>query len=332
MTHVSYLAAQRVGHNVRFGGEPQRQRVAVPARGLGYYLLGADPLERYAPYVGTCRGEIEHRLVAVGALGLLQRLAAEAHVGEESEIELRIGRDVTSHRVVPDGERRHFGRIVSPLQKANLVDRRLVGAVVVRVVKGVYAIGHGTQVLRHEYSVLLRAGYLRGLVLEHHGVVLLGRGDRIGLEEVDERAAQRIGLLALLGVARHHQRIDLVARREDVTQAVERIALVVVRHRRAEFDGIGGIGQQRIVLDLYLHRLAAQRGHGLALHGGRGVELLLQILELHVLVELDEYLVALEMSGVVGGRDSHDHGGQRVLRSARGGSDRGAAGEEGPRE
>ena len=62
----------------------------------------------------------------LGAQFLTQSLTAETHIGKQTQVDLRIGRGVTAHRVVPDGKRGHLGGVIGILQKAHHVDRRLV--------------------------------------------------------------------------------------------------------------------------------------------------------------------------------------------------------------
>ena len=257
----------------------------------------------------------------LGACSLLQVLTREAHVGEHTQVELRISRGVAANRIVPDGKVGHLSRVIDAIEEADLVDRGLVGLVVVAVVVGIDAVTHRLQVLRDEDTVALRAGDLRGLILEHRRVVVAGRLDRVGLEEIDKRAAQRVGLLAILRVARHHERVDRGACREDVAQATQGVTLVIVGYGRAELDGVGGIFVERVGLKLYRYASASERDGRLLAHCGRGVDLLLLILELDILVESEVDAVASEVGCVKLGRNGHNSGGQRVARTTRRGAD-----------
>ena len=259
----------------------------------------------------------------LGARGLLQVLAREAHVGEHTQVELRIGRGVATNRIVPDGEVGHLSRVIDAIEEADLVDRGLVGLVVVAVVVGIDAVAHGLQVLRDEYTVALRAGDLRGFVLEHRRVVVAGCLDRVGLEEIDKRAAQRVGLLAILRIARHNERVDRRARREDVAQATQGVTLVIIGHGRAELDGVGGVLVERVGLNLHRYATASERDGRLLAHCRRGVDLLLLILQLDILVEGEIDPVATKVGRIKLGRNGHNNRRQRVARTARRGADRG---------
>ena len=95
------------------------------------------------------------------------------------------------------------------------------------------------------------------------------------------------------------------------------VTLVVVGNRCTELDGIGGIGLQRVGLKGDLNTTATHRNGGFLLHRGRGVALLLLLLQLNILVEghVDAFLA--EVGGVEHGCDGHNGGCQRVARAPR---------------
>ncbi len=172
------------------------------------------------------------------------------------------------------------------------------------------------------------------LVPEHGRVVFDGTGHRVGREEPDEGLAHRVGLVRVGRIARHVHRVDLIARREYVAHRVQRVGLVVVLYGRAEVEGVGRVFEQR-VLDRDDDAAAATRQRGLLLHRRRGVELLLLVLDLDVFVELDidfRRVQRAEPRGKVVGLHGHDHGRQRILRTAGGRHRRGALGKQAPHE
>ena len=234
-------------------------------------------------------------------------------------------------RVVPDSEFGHLGRIVDAFDEADLVAPRLVHLVVVLVLHGIDPIGNRLEVLSDEDAVGLGSGDHGGLVLEDRRVVLGHLLHRVGREEPDETLGHRVGLVAVGRIARNDHRVDLVARREDVTHRIERIALVVVAHGASEIERIGRIGEQRVP-HLDEQPLAADREPGLLLHLRRGEELLLLVLELDVFVEFNIDLLSVRNRRITGrevvGRHGHDHRRERVDRSARGGHHRGATAQK----
>ena len=278
--------------------------------------------------------EIEHSLVPCGTFRLLERLPFEGHVGEHPHEDLRIGRDVMAQRVVPDRKVGHQRGIDQTVQKTHLVDRRFVHLVVVGILEGVDAVGNRFEGLRQENAVGLGTGDDLRLVVEQRRIVLLGFGNRVGDVKVDEALAHAVGLVGVDRIARQHHRVDFGSGRKDVTHRVEGVALVVVADRAAEIERIGGILPQRIA-QLNGDSPPAQGDGGFLLHLRRGEELLLLVLDLDELVELDVDLSVVHRRPVRGEvvRDHvHDHGRQRVDRTARGGHHARAAAQKGRRE
>ena len=235
-----------------------------------------------------------------------------------------------AQRVEPDVEARHGARVVGRVEEAYLVYRGLILHVAVGILEGVDAVGHRLEVLGDEDAVLLGTGDDVGLMLEHRRVPLHGLLDRVGDEEPDEALAHRVGLVGVGRVARHIHRVDLGACREDVAHGVQRAALVGVLDGRAEVDGVGGVGLQRI-LDRYDNATTTTCHRRLLFHHRRGVELLLLILDLHILVELDIYLRRVQRvdhRGEVIGLHGDNHRRQGILRASRGCHRGGTLGEE----
>ena len=70
--------------------------------------------------------EVKQRLVLERPLGLREHLAAESPVGEHAQVQLRLGGDVMTQRIVPHGEVGQRGGIVSPVEETDLVGTGLV--------------------------------------------------------------------------------------------------------------------------------------------------------------------------------------------------------------
>ena len=99
---------------------------------------------------------------------------------------------------------------------------------------------------------------------------------------------------------------------------MQRVALVVVGDGSTELYGVGGVGFERVILNLDVERLASHKQRRLLLHLGRGVELLLLILELDILVEENLYLLVAEVGGVALGEDTQHHRRNGILGSTPG--------------
>ena len=278
--------------------------------------------------------KVEHRLVLLRTLALRKNLPLEGLVQEHPEVELRLRRDVTPHRIVPHREIRHLRGIPRPLDEAHLVVPRIVHLVVVLVLHGIDPVGDRFEVLRNENPVVLRTRDHRRLVLEDRRVVLRNLFHRVRRVEPDERLRHRIRLVAVRRVARHHHRVDLRARREDVAHRIERIPLVVVLDRAPEIQRIRRVRKQRVP-KLDHDPAASHRDRRLLLHLRRGEELLLLVLDLHELVELDVDLPVVRRRTVrreIVRDHRHDHRRQRVPRPSRGGHRARATAPEGRQE
>ena len=265
------------------------------------------------------RRKVEHRLVLLRTLALRQHLTLEGLVGEHPEVKLRLGRDVLPDRIVPHRKVGHLGRIPHPVDEAHLVGSRIVHLVVVLVLHGVDPVGDRLEVLRNEDAVVLRPPDHRRLVVEERRVILRHILHRIGRVEPDERLRNRIGPVTVGRIARHDHRVDLRARRKDVTHRIERIALVIVTDRTAEIQRIGRVRTKRVP-HLDHDAAATHRDRRLLLHLRRGEELLLLVLDLHELVELDVDLPVVHRRDVrreVVRKHRHDHRRQRVPRTPR---------------
>ena len=242
MFEVCYAALDGVGKLLSGDVEPQCNSIACGVLWVVDNLIRGYRIKLYLCHLGVCCAEVEHCLVAVEALLATQRLARKAAVHKHAEVELWLCRGVVAQRVVPDGEAWHLHGVVCAVEKSNLVHRGLILHISVRILKGVDAVVHGLEVLRDEDTVLLGAGDDLGLILEHRRVPLVGALHAVGDEEVDERLAHRVRLHGICRIARHIHRVDLWARREDIAHGVQRVRLVVVLNRRAEVDGVGGVG------------------------------------------------------------------------------------------
>ena len=278
---------------------------------------------------GVLGAEIEHRLVACGALLSTQRLAHKAAIHKHTEVGLRLGRGVVAQRVEPDGETGHTAGVAYRVEEANLVYRGLILHIAVGVLEGVDTVIDRLEVLRDEDAVLLGTRDNRRLILKHRRVPLLRLLDRVGREEEDKRLAYRVGLIRIGSVARHIHRVNLLARREYIAHRVQGVALVVVENRRAEVDGIGGVRLQGI-LDSHNDATATPDDRGFLLHRRRGKELLLLVLNLHILVKFDvnlRWAQRIYLGGEVIGVHQDDYGRYGIFRATRGCHCRGTLGE-----
>ena len=332
VSEVGDGAADRVRQLLGRKVEPQGEGVAAPGLGLDDHPFGRNAVEAQFLDARVRRIEVEHGPVAARTLALREHLAAERHVGEHAQVELRLGRGVAPHGVVPDCEVGQLGRVAGFVEEAHAVHGGVVELVAVRVLEGVDAVGYGLQVLGDEDAVVLGARDDGRTVEVERGVVLGRDGRGVGGEEPQEAPRHRVGLVGVGRIARADHRVDLAARGEDVAHGVERVALVVVADGRTEVERVGGIGGQRVA-QLHHDAAAAHRKLRFPAHGRGGEELFLLVLELHELVELDVDLRAVgHVRGEVVGRHGHDHRGQRILGASGGAHHAGAPDQEGREE
>ena len=235
------VTGKSVGENLRLlqeNGYYERcaRRLEAINRQYGLRLKKEDIIRPYEKALGKD-----------GSIAVLKgNLAPEGAVGEHAQVELRLGRGVAPHGVVPDGEVGQLGRVAGFVKEAHAVHGGVVELVAVRVLEGVDAVGYGLQVLGDEDAVVLGARDDGRTVEEERGVVLGRDGRGVGGEEPQEAPRHRVGLVGVGRIARADHRVDLAARGEDVAHGVERVALVVVADGRTEVECVGGIGGQRV--------------------------------------------------------------------------------------
>ncbi len=196
------------------------------------------------------RGKEESELMLFGALVLLQVLSLE--VREESTQQQVVGQEAgimhRSYRIYRDAI--HKNRILSHcrhrrgnhdgVQESDCFQR-----VIVRVIT--------IQIVQSKHLVLPRCHSSHG-----KGTTRIGAGNalkrhvrkrRIGKIRMDPHVntGNRFEVLRVKHPSRDSERVQLIPRGERINKVLQRVPLVIIHDRIGKIDGIGGIGQQRIV-------------------------------------------------------------------------------------
>ena len=241
---------------------------------------------------------LHQQLVAAQALGLLEikrRVVLVEHA-EQQVVGQVLGVVAGKHRVdaAVEGEHRVLRGEAGHTRHHNAVDEGIVlvaahHVVVVEVVECKHVVAPRLEVANGELALVVGAAYaLKG----HSGE---GRVGQVALQ-AHYHTLHGLEVAGPQHDARHLQRVDAVARREGKAVVLEAVSLVIVADGITEVDGIGGVGQQRVV-KVHGHSLAQALDGGLIFLGWRHHHLLLLVVEGYHLVEVDFHLVALEIDG-----------------------------------
>ena len=203
-----------------------------------------------------------------------------------------------AQRVKPNSKWWHCGGVIERIKDTHKVCTWLIHLVVVLISEGVDAVGYWLKVLRNEDSVVLRAGNNIGLAVEDCRVVVWCIGQRVCDIKPEECSANGVCFIRVGRISRAHQRVYRIARREDIAHCIDWVTLVIITNGATKVNGVGGILLERVA-DSDDNALATSRDKGHLLHLWRGEHLLVLVLYLHILVELNVYLLLLKVSGEV---------------------------------
>ena len=112
-------------------------------------------------------------------------------------------------------------------------------------------------------------------------------------------------VLGVHHIARYLQRVDMVARGEAVGEVAERVVLVVVGDGVGEVHGVCGVLLER-VLQLHHYLLSCAFYFGCLQLRRRHHDFLRRVVHLDELVEVDLYLLRLDVHSLVGRRTGDD--------------------------
>ena len=307
VAHIGNDTLQGILDTLGWHFKPQSNGVLALGHILPHNTIRGDIVEGEALNFGIGCTKAQDNLILQGTLRSGHILTLEVLVHKQTQIDLRVGRRVMTQRINPIGKARKILRIDILVEEAHLIDTRLIGSVLVLILHSIDLVVDRFEVLRHKDSVILGAGNGVGLVFEQDGVVF---GDSVAQRVVEEQQclACAIATLTVGNVARHNHRVDALARREYIAQAIEDVTLVVVPDGATEVERIGLVLLQRVVGDAHLHTTSTDGECRFLGHCGRHKEFGAHLLDLDILVKLDKDFLLFEVGLTLQRQHRSNHG------------------------